>query len=86
MVTDNKELLDDEKRMIHGSSSSATLRCARSCSRVDMIRRGYDGEAGPRPHAGNRYSRLPVYHEDYDSIVGSRITKTCISSDGRQGR
>ena len=34
IVADNDELADDEKRMIHDSSTWETCRCMKSCSRA----------------------------------------------------
>ena len=73
MVADNDELLEDEKRMIHeiidmGDTSVHEV----MQPRVDMIL-VEDVEtvrtAIERMH-GTGYSRLPVYHEDCDRIVG----------------
>ncbi len=73
LVTDNDELIDDEKRMIHeiielGDTTAREI----MRPRVDMIlvedtetvRQALDRMRG------TGYSRLPVYHEDYDNIVG----------------
>ena len=73
MVTDNEELIDDEKRMIHEiiDLGDTTVREAMQ-PRVDMIL-VEDTETvrqAVERMRGTGYSRLPVYHEDYDSIVG----------------
>ena len=73
MVTDNKELLDDEKRMIHEiiELGDTTVREVMQ-PRVDMIL-VEDVETVKQTldrMRGTGYSRLPVYREDYDNIVG----------------
>lgn len=73
IVTDNEELLDDEKRMIHDILELGDMRVHEIMQpRVDMIL-VEDTEtvyqALERMH-GTGYSRLPVYHEDIDRIVG----------------
>lgn len=73
IVKDNDELLDDEKRMIHDILDLGDMTVREVMQpRVDMIfvedvetvRQAVDRMRG------TGYSRLPVYHEDYDSIVG----------------
>ena len=73
MVTDNDELLEDEKRMIHDILNLGDMSVHEIMQpRVDMIL-VEDTEtvqqALERMH-GTGYSRLPVYHEDIDHIVG----------------
>lgn len=73
MVTDNDELLDDEKRMIYDILDLGDMHVHEIMQpRVDMIL-VEDTEtvhqALERMH-GTGYSRLPVYHEDIDRIVG----------------
>ena len=73
MVADNDELLEDEKRMIHELRDlrDMTLREIMQ-PRVDMILVEDDDtvrQAVDRMR-GTGYSRLPVYHEDIDRIVG----------------
>ena len=73
MVTGNNELIEDEKRMIHEiiELGDTTVREVMQ-PRVDMIlvedtetvRQAIDRMRG------TGYSRLPVYHEDYDNIIG----------------
>ncbi|WP_139651540.1 hemolysin family protein [Raoultibacter phocaeensis] len=82
MVTDNKELLDDEKRMIHEiiALGDTTVREVMQ-PRVDMmlvedvetVKQALDRMRG------TGYSRLPVYHEDYDNIVGIAHYKDLVS-------
>lgn len=73
MVDDNEELLEDEKRMIGEILSLDDLTAAEIMQpRVDIIavedietvRDALDRMQG------TGYSRLPVYHEDLDHIVG----------------
>lgn len=82
MVTDNKELLEDEKRMIHEiiELGDTTVREVMQ-PRVDMmlvedvetVKQALDRMRG------TGYSRLPVYHEDYDNIVGIAHYKDLVS-------
>ena len=73
MVADNDELLEDEKRMIHEiiDLGEATVREIMQ-PRVDMIL-AQDNDSVratiERMH-GTGYSRLPVFHDDIDSIIG----------------
>lgn len=73
MVADNEELIDDEKRMIHEIIELGDMTVREVMQpRVDMIL-VEDTEtlrdAVERMH-GTGYSRLPVFHEDVDNIVG----------------
>ena len=73
IVAGNDELLDDEKRMIHEIINLGDMTVREVMQpRVDMIF-AEDTEdirtVVDRMH-GTGYSRLPVYHEDVDSIVG----------------
>ncbi len=72
-VTDNDELLDDEKRMIHEILDLGEMDAGDIMTpRVDMImvedtetvRQAVDRMMG------TGFSRLPVFHEDADGIVG----------------
>ena len=73
MVADNEELADEEKRMIHevmdlGDAVAEDV----MTPRVDIIMVSDDEtvkQAIDRMR-GTGYSRLPVYHEDYDCIIG----------------
>lgn len=73
IVADNDELRDDEKRMIHeildlGDMSASEI----MTPRVDMIM-VEDTETvrqAVERMMGTGYSRLPVFHEDADRIVG----------------
>lgn len=73
IVKDNEELLDDEKRMIHDILNLGDMTVREVMQpRVDMIF-VEDVESvrqAVERMRGTGYSRLPVYHEDYDSIVG----------------
>lgn len=89
MVTENEELLDDEKRMIHEiiKLGDTTVREVMQ-PRVDMI---FVEEQETVKQAidrmrGTGYSRLPVYKEDYDRIVGVAYYKDLMEPlmDGRE--
>ena len=73
MVADNDELLEDEKRMIHEIIDLGDMTVREIMQpRVDMILVEDDDtvrQAVDRMR-GTGYSRLPVYHEDIDRIVG----------------
>lgn len=73
IVADNDDLLDDEKRMIHeiidlGNTTVHEIMQPRVdmmlAEDTDTVRTTVE-----RMH-GTGYSRLPVFHEDIDSIVG----------------
>lgn len=73
MVTDNEELIEDEKRMIHeiielGDTAVREVMQPRVdimlVEDIETVKQAIDRMRG------TGYSRLPVYHEDYDSIVG----------------
>lgn len=73
LVTENDELMDDEKRMIHEIIDLGDMAAAEIMTpRVDMmlvedsdtVRQSMDRMQG------TGYSRLPVYHEDYDNVIG----------------
>ena len=73
MVADNDELMEDEKRLIHDIIDLGDMAVREIMQpRVDMIfvedcetvRQAIDRMRG------TGYSRLPVYHEDIDCIVG----------------
>ncbi len=73
IVADAEELLDDEKRMIHdimdlGDTSVREI----MQPRVDMLLVEDDAtvRAALERMRGTGYSRLPVYHDDMDNIVG----------------
>ena len=73
IVADNEELLDDEKRMIHEIINLGDMTVREIMQpRVDMIL-VEDVEtirdAVERMH-GTGYSRLPVFHEDADNVIG----------------
>ncbi|MEE1479156.1 MAG: CBS domain-containing protein, partial [Slackia isoflavoniconvertens] len=73
MVADNEELDDEEKRMIHevmdlGDATAEEV----MTPRVDMIMVGSDEtvrQAIDRMR-GTGYSRLPVFRDDDDDIIG----------------
>lgn len=89
MVADNEELDDDEKRMIHevldlGDTTAGEV----MTPRVDIIAVEYDEtvkQALDRMR-GTGYSRLPVYRDDLDDIVGVVRYKDLISPllDGKE--
>lgn len=73
IVADNDELADDEKRMIHDIIDLGDMSVHEIMQpRVDMIM-VEDAEtvrtAVERMH-GTGYSRLPIFHEDADHIIG----------------
>lgn len=73
LVTDNEELLDDEKRMIHEILDLSDMSVREIMQpRVDMII-VEDTETIQQAldrMRGTGYSRLPVCHEEIDEIVG----------------
>jgi putative hemolysin len=73
IVTDNDELLPDEKRMIHeiidmGDTTAHEIMTPRAdmilVEDIETVKQALDRMRG------TGYSRLPVFHEDYDRIVG----------------
>lgn len=88
MVADNKELLDDEKRMINDILDLADMTVREIMKpRVDMI---MAEDVEPARTAldrmrGTGYSRLPVYHEEVDDVIGIVNYKDLIGPlmDGR---
>ena len=73
LVGDADELLDDEKRMIGEILSLGELTAADVMQpRVDIIAVEDDEtvRAALERMRGTGYSRLPVFHEDLDRIVG----------------
>lgn len=73
MVTDNEELRDDEKRMIHDILDLGDMTVHEIMQpRVDMmlVEDTETVKQAVERMRGTGYSRLPVYHEDYDRIVG----------------
>lgn len=88
MVADNKELLDDEKRMINDILDLADMTVREIMKpRVDMI---MAEDVEPARTAldrmrGTGYSRLPVYHEEVDDVIGIVYYKDLIGPlmDGR---
>lgn len=89
MVTGNDALLDDEKRMIHDIIDLGAMTVREVMQpRVDMIL-AEDVETvrqAVERMRGTGYSRLPVYHEDYDQIVGIVHCKDLMSPlmDGKE--
>ena len=73
MVADNDELADEEKRIIHDVMDLVDATAAEVMTpRVDMMMVGADEtvrQAIDRMR-GTGYSRLPVYREDDDDIIG----------------
>lgn len=88
MVADNDELLDDEKRMINDILDLADMTVREIMKpRVDMI---MAEDVEPARTAlermrGTGYSRLPVYHEEVDDVIGIVNYKDLIGPlmDGR---
>ncbi len=73
VVADNDELLEDEKRMIHEILDLRDMTVREIMKpRVDMMLVEDDEtvRAALERMRGTGYSRLPVYHEDMDDIVG----------------
>ncbi len=73
IVRGNDELLDDEKRMIHdiidlGDTAAREIMTPRAdmmfVEDTETVKQALDRMRG------TGYSRLPVFHEDYDRIVG----------------
>lgn len=88
MVADNAELLEDEKRMIHDILDLGDMAVHEIMKpRVDMmlVEDCETGRAALERMRGTGYSRLPVYHEDIDDIVGIVHYKDLIGPlmDGR---
>ena len=89
IVTDNPELLDDEKRMIREIIDLGDMTVREIMTpRVDMML-AEDTETVRQVldrMRGTGYSRLPVYHEDSDRIVGIAHFKDLISPlmDGKE--
>lgn len=88
MVAEAGELLDDEKRMIHDILDLRDLTAREIMKpRVDMIlvEDVETGRAALERMRGTGYSRLPVYHDDMDDIVGIVHYKDLIGPlmDGR---
>ena len=90
IVADNDELADDEKRMIHEIIDLGDMSVHEIMQpRVDMIM-AEDTEtvrtAVERMH-GTGYSRLPIFHEDADHIVGIVHYKNLVGPliDGHEG-
>lgn len=87
-VADNAELLDDEKRMINDILDLADMTVREIMKpRVDMI---MAEDVEPALTAldrmrGTGYSRLPVYHEEVDDVIGIVNYKDLIGPlmDGR---
>ena len=88
MVADNDELLDDEKRMINDILDLGDMTVREIMKpRVDMI---MAEDVEPARTAldrmrGTGYSRLPVYHEEVDDVIGIVSYKDLIGPllDGR---
>lgn len=87
-VTDNDELLEDEKRMIHEIMDLGDMSVYEIMTpRVDMmlVEDTESGRAALERMRGTGYSRLPVYHDDIDGIDGIVHYKDLIAPlmDGR---
>lgn len=88
MVADNDELLEDEKRMIHDIMDLGDMSVHEIMKpRVDMmlVEDTQSGRAALERMRGTGYSRLPVYHDNIDDIVGIVHYKDLIGPlmDGR---
>ena len=88
LVTEQGTLLDEEKRMIHEIFELGdTVAREIMVPRVDMVLAEDTDTVG---HAasmmqGTGYSRLPIFHEDHDKIVGIVLLKDLVvplSEDG----
>ena len=88
MVADNDELLEDEKRMINDILDLGDMSAYEIMTpRVDMmlVEDVETGRAALERMRGTGYSRLPVYRDDIDGIVGIVHYKDLIGPlmDGR---
>lgn len=88
MVAENIELLEDEKRMINDILDLADMTVREIMKpRVDMIMaEGTEpARAALDRMRGTGYSRLPVYHEEVDEVIGLVSYKDLIGPllDGR---
>lgn len=73
IVADNDELLEDEKRMIHEIIELGDMTVREIMTpRVDMmlVEDTETGLSALERMRGTGYSRLPVYHDNKDGIVG----------------
>ena len=73
LVADNDELLDDEKRMIHEILDLGDMSVREIMTpRVDMmlVEDEETARTALERMRGTGYSRLPVYHDDIDDIIG----------------
>jgi putative hemolysin len=90
LVTEQGTLLDEEKRMIHEIFELGdTVAREIMVPRVDMVP-VEDTQSVADAAAimqGTGFSRLPVFHEDHDKIVGIALIKDLVSpiGDGRGG-
>ena len=82
LVTEQDTLLDEEKRMIHeifdlGDTVARDI----MVPRVDMMLMEDDSTVMEviRRMQGTGFSRLPIFHEDHDRIVGVAMLKDLIS-------
>lgn len=87
-VAENDELLEDEKRMIHDILELGDMQAYEIMTpRVDMmlVEDTETGRAALERMRGTGYSRLPIYHDDIDDIVGIVYYKDLIAPlmDGR---
>lgn len=81
LVTEQDSLLDEEKRMIHeifdlGDEVAREI----MVPRVDMmlLEDTETVRSATRRMQGTGFSRIPVYHEDYDRIIGVLMMKDLI--------
>lgn len=73
LVTENDELMDDEKRMIHEIIDLGDMTAVEIMQpRVDMmlVEDTESVRQAMERMQGTGYSRLPVYREDYDHVIG----------------
>lgn len=90
LVTEQDTLLDEEKRMIHEIFDLGDTKAREvMVPRVDMmfIEDTETVRDAVRRMQGRGFSRLPVFHEDYDRIVGIAMIKDLIEpfAEGQAG-
>ena len=90
LISDQDSLLDEEKRLIHEIFDLGdTIAREVMVPRVDMVMTEDTStlEEALSEMRATGYSRIPVYHEDYDRIVGVAVMKDIIEPvlEGKQG-
>ena len=88
LVTEQGSLLDEEKRMIHEIFELGdTVAREVMVPRVDMVLIEDDQSVreATQTMRGTGYSRVPVFHEDHDKIVGIALLKDLVGplAEGR---